>query len=816
VRQTPHNCLHPYTAAFLALFIWGLFSAQTLCAESFYIENYDINLSLNADASIDIIETIDVQFTAERHGIIRKIPYRYKIQALPSTTQKANLRYTSKGYNETFVKRIKIDDWEFSTEKQGDYINIRIGSEDKTISGKQRFVIRYRVINAINFFDDHSEFYYNIIGNQWDVAINKATFTLNLPQPIPLPPAQNPNFFAYTGRYGSTASDLTTQWQNNQILKGSTTRNLTPNEGISVGIWLPQNYLQATELSPETVADYFYIKKQDIQIALQATGASQIAENYTVRAISPTKICRYIEPYIHHQSPSASNILGGTNTYLVSDLKAEGSPLASTNGNYGVCIDIPANEINKDHNFTMRYTLYGNFYGSGDANNMQNYAFSLPRSEGEPVVLSQMSIKLPEGADVNQIKFNADISKSDGSQTDAVFAVNNNGTITATSGGTPLYDDAALEFDLKTPKTGFFTQSDFWLDLKLWWRNNGLLLLPLLIFGGLYRLWYSWGKDDDFTKMVQYYPPDNLCPAEAGILIDDQLHDRDLLALIPYWGAQGLIKLQAEESSSLMGLSKSTDYIFTMLKPLDIDAPAYQKTMFSGIFGSVNSVGAQVRLSSLKHKFYKKMQTAREQLEGQIKQRSFYVPNTRGASSAMLVFGTILTIAGFMFVGIASASEINSAFFSADLALGIAISGILTAIFGYFMVKKAPIGMALYQKLYGFKMFVEDAEKPKLEAFLREDPHYFDKTLPYAIVFDLTEKWTDKFKDLSVPAPEWYASNRPFMMNHFVNDMDNSMRNMGDTFTSTPPSTSGGSSFGGSGGGGFSGGGFGGGGGSSW
>lgn len=130
------------------------------------------------------------------------------------------------------------------------------------------------------------------------------------------------------------------------------------------------------------------------------------------------------------------------------------------------------------------------------------------------------------------------------------------------------------------------------------------------------------------------------------------------------------------------------------------------------------------------------------------------------------------------------------------------------------MPKKAPVGMEAYKKLYGFKMFVEDAEKNRLEAFLREDPHYFDKTLPYAIVFDLTEQWANKFKDLTVPPPEWYSGNRPFVVHHFVNDMDNSMRTMGNTFTSTPPSTSGGSGFGG--GGGFSGGGFGGGGGSSW
>ena len=131
------------------------------------------------------------------------------------------------------------------------------------------------------------------------------------------------------------------------------------------------------------------------------------------------------------------------------------------------------------------------------------------------------------------------------------------------------------------------------------------------------------------------------------------------------------------------------------------------------------------------------------------------------------------------------------------------------------MPKKAPKGLESYRHLDGFRLFIKDAEMPRLETFLKEDPQYFDKTLPYAIVFDLVDTWSDKFKDLTVPPPQWYHSSTPgpFTTSVFTHDLSRAMRNTGNTFSSTPSSSGSGGSFSG---GGFSGGGFGGGGGSSW
>ena len=99
--------------------------------------------------------------------------------------------------------------------------------------------------------------------------------------------------------------------------------------------------------------------------------------------------------------------------------------------------------------------------------------------------------------------------------------------------------------------------------------------------------------------------------------------------------------------------------------------------------------------------------------------------------------------------------------------------------------------------------------------FLKQDEHYFDKILPYAIVFNVVDTWKDKLRGLEVPPPTWYIGNYAhYSTANFMNNLNHSMNTMSSTFYSSPSGS--GSSGGTFTGGGSSGGGFGGGGGGSW
>jgi uncharacterized membrane protein len=194
----------------------------------------------------------------------------------------------------------------------------------------------------------------------------------------------------------------------------------------------------------------------------------------------------------------------------------------------------------------------------------------------------------------------------------------------------------------------------------------------------------------------------------------------------------------------------------------------------------------------------------------EIDRSDYYVKYSRGTAGLFKFLGIVGLIFGVI-------KLISEWYDNKWLGIALIISAIFILIFGLLMSKKNPKGTALFKKLLGFKEFIKSVEKDRLQEFLKQDQNYFDKVLPYAIVFDVADKWKDKLKGLDIPPPNWYSGayqGNNFNTYMFMNNLDNSMKSMTNTFYSSPKNS--GSSGGSFGGGGSSGGGFGGGGGSSW
>ena len=196
------------------------------------------------------------------------------------------------------------------------------------------------------------------------------------------------------------------------------------------------------------------------------------------------------------------------------------------------------------------------------------------------------------------------------------------------------------------------------------------------------------------------------------------------------------------------------------------------------------------------------------------KKKGFYISGSRGMGKLLLFLGIVLAFGAIVLL----------IFGVIQKDFSIAVPAILLAaalvFFGYYMPKKTPFGSKKFSEIIGFREFIKTAEIDRLRALATEDTKYFEGTIAYAIVFGLGKEWARKFKDLSIPAPDWYEGQRgsTFHPILFTDNMIGSMNQMNTDLTYVKPapstsSSSGGSSFGG----GFSsGGGFGGGGGGSW
>ena len=150
------------------------------------------------------------------------------------------------------------------------------------------------------------------------------------------------------------------------------------------------------------------------------------------------------------------------------------------------------------------------------------------------------------------------------------------------------------------------------------------------------------------------------------------------------------------------------------------------------------------------------------------------------------------------------------------LAAFFAVSFVLSELIGRFSVN-TDYRVQMMGRLLGFREFIQTAEKPRLEQLQADDPQYFYRILPYAMVFGLSGKWANLFRDVEMERPSWYNSVRPLTGYDFTRSMTNSLYTASNsaitTISHSSSSSGGGGSFSG---GGFSGGGGGGGGGGSW
>jgi uncharacterized membrane protein len=131
-----------------------------------------------------------------------------------------------------------------------------------------------------------------------------------------------------------------------------------------------------------------------------------------------------------------------------------------------------------------------------------------------------------------------------------------------------------------------------------------------------------------------------------------------------------------------------------------------------------------------------------------------------------------------------------------------------------YALKRTKFGDEILAKTLGFKNFIEKAEKDRINTLVNEDPEYFYKILPYAMVLGVTDQWARQFEDIAIDEPSWYVNNtsRRFSTVYFVSHLNNTTASISKNMTASPSQSSSGSSSGG----GFSGGGSGGGGGGGW
>ncbi len=215
----------------------GFFAAPALAAES--IGNYASAVVVRPDGVLDVIETITVAAEGDRirHGIYRDFPLTFT----DADGHSHRVSFTIRG----ITRDGKPEPWHTASNQDG--IRIYIGDGNVLLDpATYTYRIHYETGRQIRFLADHTELFWNVTGNDWEIPIVKATVLVTLPDHRP--PTR---WTAYTGPYGARGTAYDGALTADNQLQVATTKTLDSGEGLSVvleipaGLVLPPSGMQA-------------------------------------------------------------------------------------------------------------------------------------------------------------------------------------------------------------------------------------------------------------------------------------------------------------------------------------------------------------------------------------------------------------------------------------------------------------------------------------------------------------------------------------------------------------------------------------------
>lgn len=399
----------------------------------------------------------------------------------------------------------------------------------------------------------------------------------------------------------------------------------------------------------------------------------------------------------------------------------------------------------------------------------------------------------------------------------------------------------------------------YWSEARSFFEVHKTGLMTIMLFAGVLGgltifLWIYFGRDKKIVETVEFYPPDNMTPAEVGYALDEALEDSEMMTMVFYLADKGYLSIEPEKKHFLLRKEKN----------MGEEEPKFVRTFFQGLFKQRKTFHTSKAPSSFREPFEKSKEEAiaayREKysevfsLESSLSRfacavfmainmtvfclvpdgfdgiyvalfpviisflgmirawRGFDNVSTKSRGGLFqIVTGAIVYAVGVVFIPWLYDYYPTRKHIYAYLA-----SQTVIFFFSLIMQKRSEKSTEIVGRLYGFRRFIKEAEYEKIIALCDEDAEYFYHILPYAAVLGLENAWTKHFEKMKIPQPVWYHSDDVSFL--YTGAW---CRQMLDSCTRTavpsvPSSGSSGGYSGGSSGGGFSGGGGGGGGGGAW
>lgn len=179
------------------------------------ITNFDVDLKVNKNGSIDVVERISYITDEEgKRGIYRNIPYKYENASLIKFENKIGIY----NFKSTYLDGTPTG---LYTQNEDNVMYNRLGEENIFLKANQEYtyIISYTMYNIIRTSGDVKQIYINAIGNYWEIPIEKYRVKIS---------GINGDVEVYTGNIGETNKEYS-------LDKSDGVYIITSNKNISLG-----------------------------------------------------------------------------------------------------------------------------------------------------------------------------------------------------------------------------------------------------------------------------------------------------------------------------------------------------------------------------------------------------------------------------------------------------------------------------------------------------------------------------------------------------------------------------------------------------
>lgn len=585
---------------------------------------------------VKLQEDLQVHFSEEKRGIIRAIPYNSQ----PIDWEQSPLYYESATVTDFNDQALPFVDYH-----EYDYFNVRIGDSEVYLLGPQNYRLNFDISNGMwRYFSDYAEIYWNAIGNEWPVYIDKSQVIVDF-SAWDLDWSQV-EAICYTGVYGSQEQDCAVlkDDQKKQITI-KTLKTLWPYEGLTFAVRVPLSAVPkppAFELVPNA-----QMQVNDFRATLRPVPESQsvlVQESFNALYREPRE--RLTVQFYNYWDEEAGkrNFLfleNGESNHSLAFVKAADSSYYNAAG-----LMYLNHEASKDERYDFSYQIsHGAWYWKNQRAHLTweliNYDW-MALTDGAEVTVDLKDWNIPS-EEVAVACYTTEYGEYD------PCVIEKSADQVKLTLNRRLMPEEILMLKLSVPEKYVPQSIPVLLWLKIYWPLGLLLLLSVLAIVAVWR-WRA-GLRQERAVLAQYDSVDDLPPSATAMINSHSWKDDYWTAEIIYFATRKYLKIENRAKTE----EASDQYVLKLLKTdykNDVNLSQYQKDLLAMLFeeGKTELDLSTVKSwSSVKQELmYKNFLKLRTDVKSGLEEKDYFKKSYAGGFS--IFFSVVLLYFAFWFL----------------------------------------------------------------------------------------------------------------------------------------------------------------------